>query len=391
MNYLKYKNSFLRVFFRELNRIGSKRTLYYMLILLPVFLFLFYPYIYTKKVVREIPIVICDYDKSEISRLVIQYFASSPDLSIYKYVNSVKEIEDEFKSGNIYGAILIPTNFEKDIKSNKSTSIIVYNNCTNLITANTILKNGTQIIKTLSAGVILKKLRSSGLIYNNALNLVNSITIETKVLFNPNYNYLDYLAVALIPAMLQMIIMITSALLINSEVYNKTLEELIDVSSGKVMSIIFGKATAHLLIYLSVIIFILFFIFPLFGISFTGSELLVLIWTFYFVLASFFIGFLVSVLVNDEQFALEIMIFINTPAFIFSGYVYPLSAMPEIHNIFAQLIPFTHYLAGFIKLYQMGLGLASITKEFLILSLFIMIPFLLTIISLKFKIKNFKV
>ncbi|MCB0752875.1 MAG: ABC transporter permease, partial [Ignavibacteriae bacterium] len=102
------------------------------------------------------------------------------------------------------------------------------------------------------------------------------------------------------------------------------------------------------------IILIIGVIFPLYNIVVKGSLFTLLILIVAFIFASFLMGLLISTIFNDQLLATEIAVFINTPAFIFSGFTFPIWGMPFIHTIFAQILPFTHFLEAFLKVYQMG-------------------------------------
>jgi ABC-2 type transport system permease protein len=80
--------------------------------------------------------------------------------------------------------------------------------------------------------------------------------------------------------------------------------------------------------------------------------------------------------------ATEMAVFINTPAFIFSGYTFPLWGMPKFHAAFAQIMPFTHFLTAFIKVYQMGASIDHIGGELLRLSMFVILSLVVSLVWL---------
>ncbi len=99
---------------------------------------------------------------------------------------------------------------------------------------------------------------------------------------------------------------------------------------------------------------------------------------------------MLSSLIPKRLFATEVALFILTPAFIYSGLTFPLWAMPQIHQSIAKLIPFTYFLSGFINLYEMGTSLIYLKKEILVLSTFLIASFIITVISIKIRLKIHK-
>jgi ABC-2 type transport system permease protein len=87
------------------------------------------------------------------------------------------------------------------------------------------------------------------------------------------------------------------------------------------------------------------------------------------------------------MFATEIVLFYNTPAFIFSGLTFPIWAMPKAIAFAAQFILFTPFLSGFLKIYQIGTPLGYILNDFLRLSIFLCISILVLSLALRHHIK----
>jgi len=386
---MENKAPIIKVLQREIKRISGNKTIYLLSIFLPFFLFTFLAYIYNEGVVRQIPIAVCDMDNSELSHTYLQYIESTGSMRIIGHVNSDDELINEFKKGNIYAGIYIPSGLESQIKKNKSSEIVFYINSTNLIISNTIFRDATVITKNISGSILLKKLRAKGIPADNVINMINPVKIEVQSLYNPYYNYLVYLVPGLIPAMLQMIIMLVSVLLISSEFTHNTFDDLLETANYSIIAVFLGKSIPHLVIHIATMFGILGILYPVFGIYPSGNLLPVILLFISFIIASFFPGMAISTFVHDQLFATEIALFINTPAFIFSGFVYPLWAMPGVHSAFSQLLPFTHFLEGFLKLFFIGVPFSEVNTEFFKLEIFILPSVLLTLLLLYYQKRKF--
>jgi ABC-2 type transport system permease protein len=360
-----------KIILREFKRIKERRTLYLLTIIIPLIVFVLYALIYKQALLRELPIAIYDADHSPISQKIIEMVESTPSMKIVKYDNSLDEIKNDFFDGRIQGAIYFPRNMEKDLKEGKKSSVVVYKNTSNLIIGNTILKDATTIVRTLSAGVLLKKIRSKGMTYDRAMNIVNPIRIETNPLYNSNYSYLNYMVPGVIGFTFQMLIMIASVIVISSEFSHNTFGELVELAERNVCRIILGKFTPHFLINLSTALMIIGIVFPLFGIPVYGSIILLLLLFVFFIAANLMMGLAISSFFHDQLFATELAVFINTPAFIISGFTFPLWAMPTAMQLFSQVMPFTHFLSGFLKIYQMNASFNYVIPDFISISYFV--------------------
>lgn len=358
------------------------------MIILPIVLFTLYGLIYKSESVTEIPIAIVDNDNSQLSRTITRFIESSSSLRIEKYFNSIDEVKSAMRKGVIHGAFYIPYNLEKDVKSGKCSSVIIYKNTSNLVIGNSILRDGTQIIRTVSGGILLNKLMADNMLEEQAMNIVNPIKIESMSLYNPNYSYLSYLTPGLIGFTIQMLIMVASVLVISSEFTHGTFGELVKIANGKVSRIFFGKFIPHFVIHFAAVLLIAGVIFPFFNIRVYGSELTIIALFTLFIITSLLLGLMISSLFHDQLFATELALFINTPAFIFSGFTFPLWGMPALHNTYAQVIPFTHFLSAFLKVYQMGAPLSSALNEILILSIFAASALIILLVKLKIEVRR---
>jgi ABC-2 type transport system permease protein len=389
MNINRYKSPFLKIAAREINRISERKTIYLLSIILPIVIFLFIALIYKNGVLRNLPVAIYDADNSEISRLIVRSIDATASMDVVESLQSVDEIKKEFQRGNIQGAVYIPKGLEADLKSGKSANAVLFKNTSNLIIGNTIYKDGLTVIRTISGGILLKKLRSKGMDYSAAVNLVNPIRTETLPLYNPNYNYENYITPGLLVALLQMIIMIAAVLIISSEFTHNTFPELQELAGNKVLLILFGKSLPHLFIHIATVLGLVGIIFPIFNISVTGSVFWTIILLIHFVISSFYVGILISCIFHEQLFATEVALFINTPAFIFSGFTFPLWGMPALHNYFAQVIPFTHFITGFMKIYEMGAPVKYLLPEIIKLSVFLFVSIIASLIVLKYQIRRY--
>lgn len=377
-------NNLNNVIKREFHRIAERKTLYLLMIIFPVFIFIFYASIYKEEMIREIPVAIFDEDHSELSRRIINLIESSPNIKIVNYALSQQEIKNGFLDGKIHGAFYFPKDFEYQVKKGKSSTLVVYKNTANLIIGNILLKDASTIVKSVSGAVLLTKLGKAGIPNNSGINIANAIKIDSQILYNPNYSYSIYLAPGLISFTFQMMIMIAAVIVISSEFTHNTFTELLNIAGNNVWNILLGKALPHFIIHFTTGLLILGIIFPFFNIKVLGSVTSLLFLFALLISASLMLGLLISSFFHNQFFATELAIFFNTPAFIFSGFTFPLWSMPAVHNLFAMTMPFTHFLSAFLKVFQMNLPLSNCTNEILVLSGFTVIPFIASYFTLKY-------
>jgi ABC-2 type transport system permease protein len=361
---------------REFARIAARPPLWGLLIAAPVVLFALIAAIYADHVVTDIPIAVCDQDHTELSRNIVRMVESTRSLKIANWATSAAEIEDGIKRGTIQGGIVIPDHLEADLKSGQAARVVVYKNTVNLIIGNLIYRDAATIIKTVSAGVLLKKLQSKGMSADQAMEAVQPVRLDVYSLFNPGYNYADFLVATLLPVMLQMMLMLAGVLAINSETAEGTLAHVSAVAGHSVCALLLGKLLPYAMLGTAAMLGLLGIVFPLLAIPVEGGMMAMILFSMLFVLATLAPVMLLSSLVADSQFATEIAVLLSTPAFLFSGETYPLRAAPQFYHVVATLLPSTHFLTGFIKLQLYDAPLRYLAPEISALALFVAVPLL---------------
>jgi ABC-2 type transport system permease protein len=369
---------------REWHRISQTNILYRILILIPLLLFVSLAGIYQQRVIVDLPIAIVDQDNSQLSHTLIRSLDATRSLKVRNHYQSVDDIRESMLRGEIQGGVFIPANLESDIKHGKSVRIIVYKNTANLIIGNLILKDALTTIRTISAGIQLKRQRAKGLSYNNAMAQVNPIRVETSTLYNPAYNYINFLIPGLLAVMLQMIAVIAIAYSFASEFKEGNWATMLRLSRNSIWKILVGKSLPHLMLNAITALALIGVLFPLFGVPLHGPFGLIYGFLILMLAAACAIGVMIAAIFKDLMLSSEAAVFLTTPAFIFSGYTFPVEAMPKIHQLYAELLPSTHFMNGFIKLYQMGVPPRVVAGETLSLLAFIVIPLGIAWAVLKF-------
>ena len=386
-----YKPPFIAVFIREVDRITKRTSTRNLLIWVPVIVFLFLASIYIQGGMKNIPVAVYDADNSSLSRKIISYLEVSKGLHIKKYLNSSQEVNNVFLNDNsIHGVFVIPKDLQKNVLKGKQTTLSIFTNSSNIVYGNILKKEAYTIVTTVSSGALLRRFKAAGMTSDKAMNLVMPITVHTDALYNPYYNYLYYLVPGLLTVLLQMIIFFVATRAINSEFSEGTFFELFKISGESPFTILMGKALAYTLFGMVISLFIIVVIFGIFQIPVYGDMARLFLLFLLFVVVNIFLGFFLSAIFEDQILSLDIAFFYNSPAFVFSGFTFPILGMPAFDQFYAQLIPYTHFLGSFFKIYQMDVPSVYLKDDIYALLIFLVIGLIGSYSILKIKIHNIK-
>lgn len=381
--------SLINIFIREILRLRSRSSAWILIIFIPVAIFLYLGAIYEEGAVQVVEVGVLDNDKSPFSQQIIDNIQASPKIKVIKIFSSENRLEDIFVSQpEIKGVYYIPENFSKNVMLGKQQQLVVYTNSSNIIYGNLLYKEAATFINTLSAKITLSALTIKGIPYEKAIKMVMPVKTQTRVLFNPHYNYLYYLVPGLTTVLLQMIVFFLATRSINSEFKDKSFKKLLEISDGSILKILFAKLLTYTVIGMLIAILIFSFIHPILGIP-TGTNTLSFMWVILiFVITNAALGLMISILFKDQAIAMDVAFVYNSPAFVFSGFTFPIIAMPAFNSWYANLIPYTHFLKAYIKGIEMSTSFNFLIPQVIALLLFILFAYIVSVFGLMFHLKK---
>ncbi|MCL5128237.1 ABC transporter permease [Algibacter sp. L4_22] len=370
------------VFKREMLRLARQKSVRNLFIVVPFVAFFILGAIYSKGALREVPIAVYDNDNSSLSRTYIRSLEASPTFKVTHYITSDENIENTFVKNGVEGIFYIPKDFYKNVLKKTPVQIKVYTNSTNIVFGNLIYRSALQITQLVSASVVIKRIAPLGINPSKISGTVLPIPVNSRVIGNPQYNYSYYLIPGLAIVLLQMIVFIAASRAFNNEWKMETFQDLYTISKGNILSMLFGKYFAYSIYSLGLCGIVLAILFPFFDIPIYGNIGSLLLLIFLLITVNIFLGFGISLIFKKELIALDLAIFYNSPAFVFSGFTFPIWAMPWLNSAYAQIIPFTHFLTGFLKIYQLDTPIHFIWPEIWKLLVFLLVAFVLILAGL---------
>jgi len=379
-------NYFLEVIKEEIKLIFTNKYYLFLVCLWPFLDFIFLGGIYFYGNVKQMPIAVIDKDNSKISRTITRYFNTSYAFDVKYKLDNVSDIEPLFIKNKIFMAVYIPKDTQKNIKKLSPAQIECYLDGSNFLTSNLGEIEGLNIIGTINAGLKNTMIKKRGIQSKLANSMMLPIKNDSSKIFNPTYNYGYYLTPGLWIAVLGQILLIFGALTIGKDIEKK------DFITNNIFLFICGKLFVYCLI--SALYFEIMFrlFFTLFQIPFYGEVVTAEILSIFFILPTILLGMLMAAVTGNRLDALKGCLLIGAPAFLLSGYTWPLSQMPNLIKIIAGFIPLTNFLEGFRKIYQQNMQLEYIFPFAKILTTLIILYFIITYISLliRFKLKTKK-
>jgi ABC-2 type transport system permease protein len=319
--------------------------------------------------IKNIPLLIIDYDRSSESReFAAAFFASGYFIRVGGSEKQVTEAEAALKGNKARVAIVIPSGFSRNLSRNEPAAVQILLDGSD--------GNSANVTKAYIEGIIAsyskKRLELTLRVRSSAAGMIHAapfVDLQFRVFYNPELRSSSFM----VPGILCMILLIVTALLsglsITREKELGTLEQIL-VSPLSRFEFILGKTVPFVLVGLIDVVLILVAARLLFHIPIRGSLVLLFFSSLIFLFTSLGLGlFGASVSRTQAQVMLTIFPFMM-PAFLLSGLFFPIASMPVALRWIAYVNPLTYFLVIVRGILLKGAGLPALWRELAILTVF---------------------
>ena len=345
--------------------IRDPRSLY-LAIFLPIILLILFGYAITFDI-RHIPIGIIDQDNSPLSRNLISIINSSEYFHLSFISKHYVNLEKFLGEGKVKLMLIIPDHFSRDIFKGKNTSLQILVDGSDNNTALIALGYISKIINNFSFNLLKKFLNKEGNILFKELPLID---IQERFWFNPGLKSPFFIVPGLIAVVMMIFTVLLTSLTIAREWETGTMEQLI-ITPTKPIEIIIGKLIPYFFLGMFQISIIILIGFLLFEVPLKGNIFFLFIISGIFLITGLGIGLFISTITKSQQLAFMFsIIFTFLPAFLLSGFIFPISSMPKIIQFITYLIPARYFLTILRGVFLKGIGFSFLWREVLALIIF---------------------
>jgi len=351
------------LFVKELIQVLRDKRLRITLIFPPIFQLIVFGYAANLDV-KNITTAIRDLDQSVESRDLIARFKNSKYFKIVSYPETPKEIETLIKKGKITLSFEIPSGFSRKIKKGDTATIQIIVDGMESNTALIGLGYVSRILSEYSTEVIVKRLNREGMKdFEEA-----GVELEQRVWFNPNLESRFFYVPGVIATIAFLLPMILTAQAIVREREIGTLEQIM-VTPIHSWELVLGKTLPFALIGLIDVIMIALIGVFWFEVPLRGNPLILLLGNLLFLMSSVGIGLFISTISTTQQQAQISTFFFMNPAFILSGFAFPLENMPQWLQYLTYINPLRYFLIIIRGTFLKGVGLDVLWPQMVALAI----------------------
>jgi ABC-2 type transport system permease protein len=374
---------FILVFTREFHWFRRRPFLLFLTTVLPLLLMGLLGAVFSAGLATRLPIAVLDQDGTDLSRQIIRMVDASQDTSVALAVSDLAEGRQLILSGEVHGLLMLPRNLERDVLSGRRPEVVFFYNTQTMTTGNLVVRGVNAAVPTVAAGIRLSLRTAQGEPVDAAQAALAPVPVQVNPLFNPTLNYAHFLLAALMPSVLQVVIITTMAYSLGLDVESRHRLRILRRLGGGLGPALAGKILPYTLIFLAVLGIADLVLFDFLDMPLRGNRWLLLMAGTLFILASQFIGVLLALFLRPMASAISIGSLLAAPAFGFMGIGFPRIGMNAFAYYYGQMIPGTWYLMARIDQTIRGTPLDLSWKPILVLLFLVVLLASVTVLRLE--------
>ncbi len=323
---------------REVDIMASRKMYLFMMVVVPVTIFLFFTGLLAPGLPLKVPTAIVDLDHTPMSRKVTRALNAGELVDISEHLESYTDAMASIRRGEIFGFFVIPAKFEKDVLSGRKPTLEYYTNLTYFVPGTLSFKGFKTVSVTTAAGVVSAQMTAMGLTPDMVSTMIQPVDVQEHPIGNPWLNYSIYLSPSFCIGALALMIMLSSTFCISMEIKNGTSRRWLATAHDHITVAVAGKFMPHFVVWSVVGQFMLslFFCWQHFP---CGNLPMLCLGMELFIIASMSVGLLFCSIVPNPRLSMTLSALIGILSFSFVGFSFPVQSMYGYISIFSYLVP----------------------------------------------------
>jgi ABC-2 type transport system permease protein len=346
-------------------------------ILIPMLLLLLFGFALTLDVDR-VPLVIWDQSSTAASRQLISQFLGSRYFALYAYISDYGQLDRAIDSRRAMGALVVPRDYAQRLQSGGVAPVQLILDGSDSMTATLALGYATSVTQSFSTRVTLENFQRRG-----GRRPPLPLDLRPRVWFNADLQSRNSIVPGLIVISMTIIAALLTSLAIAREWERGTMEQLISTPvTGP--ELVAGKLMPYFVIGMFDMASVVVMGYLLFGVPMRGSIGLLVAVSAVFLTGVLAMGLLISIVTRSQLLASQLAFIITfLPAFLLSGFIYPIDNMPAPIRLVTYLIPARYFVELLRGIYLKGVGLRVLAGDAVMLLAFAVLMLALAVGSFR--------
>ena len=334
-----------------------------MLFLTPVIQLFMFGYAVTTDV-HSITLAVYDLDQSVASRELVSRFVNSGYFVLVESVAEPGRVRELLDTGRARAVLQFNRGFQETLHAGRTAQLQLLLDGTISNTAGIVLNYSSRIVSRFSQERLDQRVaRLLGTPPRTA-----RVELETRAWFNENLESRNFFVPGVIATIVTLISLMLTSMAVVREKEIGTMEQIL-VSPIRPVELILGKTIPFALLAFADVIGITLIGVFWFSVPVRGNVLLLLFATGLFLMTSLGLGLLISTVSQTQQQAMMAAFFLYMPAFLLSGFMFPIANMPQAFQWLTLVNPLRYFMEIIRAIFLKGVGASILWPQMVALAL----------------------
>ena len=332
-------------------------------ILLPLAYPLLYSWIYNNEVVREVPVAVVDNSHSQTSREFVRHVDASPDVRVAAWSNNLEEASRLVARQEVYGIILLPEDFDRQLGRMQQAHVSVYCNMGLMLTYKAIFQTCSAVAADMNSHI---QIALSG----NPTTREDQLTtrpmqVSDVPIFNNTGGYGNFILPGVLVLIIQQVMLLGIGIAYGTSYEKRRFSRLTPMYERRfgLARIMIGRTMGFFVLFLLIAAWVLLAVPRMFHFVQMLHFSDFLLFVVPYLLACVFFATTFSFFIRQRENVMLLVVFTSVPFLFMSGVSWPKSNIPEVWQWVSWLFPSTFGIQGFIKMNTMGGVFGDIIPE----------------------------
>ncbi|HKA01723.1 MAG TPA: ABC transporter permease [Candidatus Solibacter sp.] len=302
-----------------------------------------------------------DMDGTPASRALHDRFTGAGRFEVVAMPKTEEDVQRVLDRGQAQAVVRVLPGFARDLDRGRVTQVQVLVDGANSNTASLVSSYASSVIAEFSSEELQRRLpaaSSSGV-----------VVARSRVWFNPDLYSRNYFVPGVIANILMLVTLMLTALGIVREKEIGTMEQLM-VTPMRPLELMLGKTLPFAIVGLVDVGLITGVALLVFHVPLRGSFLLLMLCAGLFLLTNLGAGLFLSTISQTQQQAMMMSFFYTTPAFMLSGFAFPIRNMPAVVQWLTYLNPIRYFIEIVRGIFLKGSGVTVLWPQMLCLAVY---------------------
>jgi ABC-2 type transport system permease protein len=310
-----------------------------------------------------------DMSRTPESRALRARFEGSGRFDVVAEPGSEEEVQRLLDRSEVHAVVAVLPDFARNLARGRTAQVQVLLDGTNSNTASLVSGYAAGVIAGF-AGDVVNPSKNQQMIKVTLQNAGGGqVAPSARVWFNPDLRSRNYFVPGVAANILLMVTLMLTAQAIIREKELGTMEQLM-VTPMRPIELIIGKTLPFALVGMINMLIVTGAALLWFQIPFRGNFILLMFCASLFLMPSLGAGLFLSTISNTQQQANLGSFFITTPAFMLSGFTFPIRNMPLAVQYLTYLNPLRYFMEIVRGVFLKGAGIAVLWPQMLYLAVY---------------------